>query len=51
MHDLVHCERCDLLAGIGAEPMAGTPEQFAALVRADVAKWTKVIQDAGIKVD
>lgn len=39
------------LAAIGAEPMGATPEQFAALVRADVAKWTKVIQDAGIKVD
>ena len=36
------------LAGDGAEPAVGTPEQFAAFIRADIAQWTKVIKDAGI---
>lgn len=29
----------------------GTPEQFAALVKADIAKWSKVIRDGNIKPD
>jgi tripartite-type tricarboxylate transporter receptor subunit TctC len=32
-----------LLAG-GAEPGGGTPEQFSALIRADIEKWTKVVK-------
>ena len=38
----------DKLAGDGAEPTVGTPEQFAAFIRADIALWTKVIKNAGI---
>ena len=38
----------DRLAGDGAEPMTGTPEQFGAFIRAEIAQWTKVIKDAGI---
>ena len=34
---------------LGAEPMAGTPEQAAAYIQAEQEKWTKVIRDAGIK--
>jgi tripartite-type tricarboxylate transporter receptor subunit TctC len=33
----------------GAEVVASTPEQFAAFVKADIAKMAKVIKDAGIK--
>jgi len=33
----------------GAEPVGGTPEQFAVLIRSDTAKWAKVIKEAGIK--
>ena len=36
------------LAGEGAEPVAGTPEQFAAFIRTDIAQWTKVIRNSGI---
>jgi tripartite-type tricarboxylate transporter receptor subunit TctC len=36
------------LAGEGAEPTVGTPEQFAAFVKTEIAQWTKVIRDAGI---
>jgi tripartite-type tricarboxylate transporter receptor subunit TctC len=35
----------------GAEPVGSTPEQFAAVIRADLNKWSKVIRDAGIKLD
>jgi len=37
------------LLGDGAEPIGGTPEEFAAVIRDDLAKWGKVIKDAGIK--
>jgi len=39
------------LAALGAEAVGGTPEQFAAEVRSETAKWAKVIQDAGVKVE
>ena len=35
----------------GAEPIGSTPQQFAAVIRADMKKWAKVIKDAGIKLD
>jgi tripartite-type tricarboxylate transporter receptor subunit TctC len=33
------------------ESMAGPPNDFAAFVKADRAKWAKLIADAGIKID
>ncbi len=39
------------LAAIGADPMQATPEQFAALLRADAEKWAKVVRAAGITAD
>jgi tripartite-type tricarboxylate transporter receptor subunit TctC len=38
-------------ADLGVEPVGGTPRQFAEFVAAEVRKWTKVIQDAGIKAE
>jgi tripartite-type tricarboxylate transporter receptor subunit TctC len=38
-------------AAIGAEPVAGTPEQFGELIRRDSAKWAEVIRRSGAKVD
>ncbi len=37
------------LATQGAEPVGSTPEQFAAHIRAELARWSKVIKAAGIK--
>ena len=34
----------------GAEPLVMTPAEFDKYVRADIDKWAKVIQTAGIKV-
>ncbi len=35
----------------GAEPVIDTPEEFAAIVRADLAKWAKIVKDTGAKAD
>ena len=39
------------LARDGLEAIGSTPEQFAAFIRADIAKWGKVVRDAGIKLE
>jgi tripartite-type tricarboxylate transporter receptor subunit TctC len=39
----------ELLASQGADIVASTPPVFAARVGAEIVKWRKVIQDAGIK--
>ena len=38
-------------AALGAEPAIGTPEQFAALIRKENAKWAEVIKRSGAKID
>ncbi len=35
----------------GSEPQSSTPDEFAARIRADVAKFSKVVKDAGIKAE
>ncbi len=35
----------------GAKFTAKTPEEFGAFVRSEIAKWAKVVKDAGIRVD
>lgn len=35
----------------GSEPASGTPEEFSRMIRADLAKWKKVITAANIKVE
>jgi tripartite-type tricarboxylate transporter receptor subunit TctC len=39
------------IAQLGFEVVGNTPEQYAALVRADIAKWTKVVKASGAKAD
>jgi tripartite-type tricarboxylate transporter receptor subunit TctC len=41
----------DSLRRQGLEPVTGTPEQFAQLIRADLAKWARVVKDARIAAD
>jgi len=38
------------LAAEGADPVGGTAAEFGALIRGDIAKFTKVVKAAGIKV-
>ena len=33
------------------EPLGGTPEEFAAVIRADLAKWREVVQSTGVKAE
>ena len=35
----------------GVDVQTGTPEQFDAFVKSEVARWAKVIKDAGIRAD
>src|SRR5215467_4901863 len=37
------------LAADGAEPVGNTPEEFAAFIRSETEKWTRVAQAAGIR--
>jgi tripartite-type tricarboxylate transporter receptor subunit TctC len=39
------------LAPLGAEPVGSTPEQFAALIREDIARWARVVKASGIGLD
>ncbi len=39
------------LNALGSEPYYNNPEQTAALIRADIAKYGKIIKDANIKVE
>ena len=40
-----------LMLAQGAEPVSDSPEQFAALVRTDIAKWGEVVRKSGAKAD
>jgi tripartite-type tricarboxylate transporter receptor subunit TctC len=35
----------------GIEPVANTPEQFAAEIRSDLARWGKIVKAAGARLD
>ena len=35
----------------GAEPVATSPEAFAAMIRSEVKKWAAVIREAGIRTE
>ena len=35
----------------GAEDGGGTAEKFAQFIQSEIAKWTKVVKDGGVKVD
>jgi tripartite-type tricarboxylate transporter receptor subunit TctC len=41
----------DKLLAAGLEPSPTTPEEFAEIIRSDIAKWSKVIKASGIKSD
>jgi len=39
------------LTGLGAEIVADSPEEFAAIVKAEVVKWSDIVRKSGAKVD
>jgi tripartite-type tricarboxylate transporter receptor subunit TctC len=38
-------------AGLGADPVGSTPDEFAAYCRSELAKWAKVVKESGAKAD
>lgn len=38
------------MSTLGAEPVGDRPEQFAAHIKAEIAKWAKVIRDANVEL-
>lgn len=41
----------DRLRDLGYEPVGSSPAEFAAYIKAELAKWSKVIKGAGIKAE
>jgi tripartite-type tricarboxylate transporter receptor subunit TctC len=41
----------DALAAQGLEGAGGTPEDFGKLIRSELAKYTRIVKEAGIRVD
>jgi tripartite-type tricarboxylate transporter receptor subunit TctC len=39
------------LAATGTEPLTSTPDEFAAYIKREIAKWGEVIRKAGVKPD
>ncbi|BDB24081.1 MFS transporter [Cupriavidus sp. TA19] len=39
------------LVEMGLDPAGGSPEQLGAVMKSETAKWKKVVDDAGIKLD
>jgi len=39
------------IAGLGAEPVGNSPAEFAAMQRAETARWTRVAKEANIHAD
>jgi tripartite-type tricarboxylate transporter receptor subunit TctC len=44
-------EMIDFLATQGAEPLITSPEEFLAILQADVVKWAEVVKDAGVTIN
>ncbi|MBI3937188.1 MAG: tripartite tricarboxylate transporter substrate binding protein [Betaproteobacteria bacterium] len=51
VHVLNRAEVKEKFFNIGVEAVGNSPEQFAAMIKADMARWGKVIKDAGIRAE
>ena len=38
------------MAGLGFEPVVNTPEEFSAQIQSEVARWSRVIREANIRI-
>lgn len=41
----------DKFTGLGIDAVGNSPEEFATFIRAEVAKWAKVVKASGARVD
>jgi tripartite-type tricarboxylate transporter receptor subunit TctC len=39
------------LIEMGSPPVAGTPDQFGALIKSEIPKWAKVVKQANVSLD
>ncbi len=39
------------LNGLGADAVTNTPEQFTAYIKAEIAKWARIIKETGVKAE
>ena len=39
------------LMEMGSPPVAGTPDQFGALIKSEIPKWGKVVKQANVSLD
>jgi tripartite-type tricarboxylate transporter receptor subunit TctC len=44
-------EIVERIAPDGGEPVGSTPDQFGAHIAREIARWRKVVKDAGIKIE
>ena len=44
-------EMKEKMFGLGTEVVGNTPEQFAQYIRDETAKWSKIVKDAGIRLE
>jgi tripartite-type tricarboxylate transporter receptor subunit TctC len=40
----------DALAKLGVDPGGGAPDEFGATVSSEIVRWTKIVNDANIKI-
>lgn len=40
-----------LVNEIGADPVGDTPAQFSAVIQSDLARWSKIVRERGLKVE
>ena len=48
---LKHPDSRSRLQAEGAEPVGSTPQEFGAFFKAEIAKWTQIMQKAGIRAE
>jgi tripartite-type tricarboxylate transporter receptor subunit TctC len=48
---LAEPETRERYATLGVEPAGNSPEQFTEQIRADLARWEKVVRQAGIRIE
>ena len=41
----------DRLSGLGFDVVGNTPQELAAFLKVEIAKWTKVVKESGAKID
>jgi tripartite-type tricarboxylate transporter receptor subunit TctC len=44
-------EMKDLIVAQGAEPVGSTPEEFSVFLKAEIAKWARIIKTANVRAD